>query len=592
MSQPAELLARFPALKISSWPKPLQLGAAAAAIAIIAVLLLWSRAPDYRTLFSNLEDRDGGAIVTALTQMNVPYKFSDNGTAIQVPADRVYDTRLKLAEQGLPRGGKVGFELLDQTRFGASQFTEQITYQRALEGELVSSIEAVHSVQSARVHLAIPRESLFVRERQAPTASVLLTLYPGRMLSEAQVSAITWLVSSSVPNLTADKVSVVDQNGRLLTAPTGEAGADGSRRGLVSDIEQRAVQRILTLLTPLVGPGNVRAQASADVDFAQREQTSEVYRPNQKPGEAAVRSEQTSSSLQNSVLPPEGIPGALTNQPPVNATAPIVTAPAPAPAPAANRNAANRNAAGNRNAANRNAANPNPAQAANAGNAAASANTAQNAVTTVQPGHAAPVGTGNARNDATINYEVDRTISHTKNPTGTLQRLSVAVVVNYRNNDGKLEPLPPEEIANLNELVKQAMGYSLERGDTLSVINSPFSEETLTAPPVWKNPEYLAYAMQLGQYLLIALALLFVWRSILKPLIQGAVVSKTDNAAQTAAETAQMEINREQAAAAQRRASEMTRYEENLNTARTMAQKDPRAVAMVLRSWMEKNGKR
>src|SRR5690606_23800521 len=189
-------------------------------------------------------------------------------------------------------------------------------------------------VQMARVHLAIPRESLFVRERQAPTASVLLSLYAGRSLTPAQVSAITWLVSSSVPNLSADKVSVVDQHGRLLTQLTGEAGIEGTQRNFVNDIEQRTVQRIMALLSPLVGPGNVHAQASADVDFSQREQTSEAYRPNQSPGEAAIRSAQTSESEQHVLTPPQGIPGALTNQPPGGVVAPITVAPAPAPAQA------------------------------------------------------------------------------------------------------------------------------------------------------------------------------------------------------------------------------------------------------------------
>ncbi|HEY9279308.1 MAG TPA: flagellar basal-body MS-ring/collar protein FliF [Eoetvoesiella sp.] len=561
MSLQAGLLARFPALsKLTNLPKPIQLGLAAAAVAIIVVLLLSSRAPDYRVLFSNLEDRDGGAIVTALTQMNVPYKFSENGTALMVPADRVHETRLQLAEQGLPRGGDVGFELLDNTRFGASQFTEQVTYQRALEGELVSSIEAVHSVQKARVHLAIPRETLFVRERQAPTASVLLTLYPGRTLSSSQVSAITWLVSSSVPNLNAENVSVVDQNGRLLTAPSGEAGADGTQRSFVNDIEQRTVQRILTLVSPLVGAGNVRAQATADVDFSLREQTSEVYRPNQKPGEAAVRSEQTSNSEQYQVLPPEGVPGALTNQPPANATAPIVT---PAPAAGAVPNAA-------ANAANQANAGPNVTATTNPLNAPA---------WTKQP--------GNSRHDATINYEVDRTISHIKDPTGKLRRLSVAVVVNYqRDRDGELAPLPAAELDKLNELVKDAMGFSQERGDTLTVINSEFNEASAETLPVWKNPEYQALALALGKYLLIALAVFLVWRKIVRPLVQSAVQANTQAMPAPAAVDDSTEKQKE--AEALKRAASMSRYEDNLNTARTMAQKDPRAVAMVLRTWMEK----
>ncbi|HWK59892.1 MAG TPA: flagellar basal-body MS-ring/collar protein FliF [Eoetvoesiella sp.] len=566
MSQQEALLARFPALsKLSSLPKPVLIGAGAALAAIVIVLALWSRSPDYGVLFSNLEDRDGGTIVAALTQMNVPYKLSESGSAILVPKDRVHEVRLQLAGQGLPRGSGVGFELMDNTRFGASQFTEQVTYQRALEGELASTIQAVHAVKSARVHLAIPRESLFVRDRQAPTASVLLTLQGGRTLSAGQVSAITWLVSSSVPNLSADNVSIIDQNGRLLTSPSGEAGVDGTQRSYINDVEQRTVQRILTLLTPLVGPGNVRAQASADVDFSQREQTSETYRPNQKPGEAAVRSEQTSSSEQSRTQPPEGIPGALTNQPPANATAPIVTAPA--------RTAGRPGAANTRQAP---AATP-PAQTTqSSGNAGATQNT----------------GPTSSQHNATINYEVDRTINHVKDPMGKLRRLSVAVVVNYMpSGDGKFVPLPEEELAKLQGLVKDAMGYSAERGDTVTVVNSPFSDNSAVNPPVWKDPEYQAIAMQLAQYLFIIIALYIVWIKIVKPLMRSVSQASAAKLAATAGLRDAEAAAAAAAAAAAKRASEISRYEDNLSVARDLAEKDPRAVAMVLRSWMEKHGK-
>ena len=216
---------------------------------------MWSREPDYKVLFSNLQDRDGGAIVTALTQMNVPHRFNETGTALLVPADKVFNTRMQLASQGLPRGGAAGFELLDTPRFGASQFAEQVSYQRALEGELARSIEALNPVQTARVHLAIPRQSLFVRERQAPTASVLLNVYAGRSLSDAQVSAIAWLLSSSVPELKDENVSVVDQTGRLLSSPGGDGrGIDADQTRHIRDLEQRTVERIIAILTPLVGP--------------------------------------------------------------------------------------------------------------------------------------------------------------------------------------------------------------------------------------------------------------------------------------------------------------------------------------------------
>ncbi|UYY88466.1 flagellar basal-body MS-ring/collar protein FliF [Alcaligenes sp. SMD-FA] len=570
MSQTAQLLNKLPGYDtLRTLPKVVLIGLGAALIALIVALLLWSRGPAYQVLFSNLDDRDGGAIVSALGQMNVPYQFNSNGTAILVPQDRVHDVRMQMASQGLPRSGNAGFELLDQSRFGASQFTEQVTYQRALEGELANSIKAVHAVKEARVHLAMPRETLFVRDRQSPTASVVLSLYPGRDLSEGQVSAISWLISSSVPNLQADKVSIIDQNGRLLTAPTGEMGADNQQRNFVNDIEYRAVQRILTLLTPLVGAGNVRAQVTAEVDFSRREHTSEVYKPNQLPGQAAVRSQQTSSSLQRNPQQPQGVPGALSNQAPNNAVANLVNPPA-APnqpqAPAADpANAATQTA----NAANATAAGTDPSLVS----LAEQARLLQN--------------TGNARNDSTVNYEVDRTISHVKGPLGQLNRLSVAVVVNYRDTDKDKQPLDQAELDKISDLVKQAVGYSAERGDSLSVVNGQFNEQGDIDTPFWKNPEYRELAMELVKYLVFAFILFMAWRIVINPIIQGLIQAKA--VADARVERQKEESAREQAA--EQRAAEMSRYEENLNTARTMAHDDPRAVAMVLRSWLNKDEK-
>lgn len=573
MSQTAQLLNKLPGYDtLRALPKVALIGLGAALIALIVALLLWSRGPSYQVLFSNLDDRDGGAIVSALGQMNVPYQFNSNGTAILVPQDRVHDVRMQMASQGLPRSGNAGFELLDQSRFGASQFTEQVTYQRALEGELANSIKAVHAVKEARVHLAMPRETLFVRDRQSPTASVVLSLYPGRDLSEGQVSAISWLISSSVPNLHADKVSIIDQNGRLLTAPTGEMGADNQQRNFVNDIEYRAVQRILTLLNPLVGAGNVRAQVTAEVDFSRREQTSEVYKPNQQPGQAAVRSQQTSSSLQRNPQQPQGVPGALSNQAPNNATANLVNPPAAPNQPQAPAAPATDPA----NAA---------AQTANATNATA-AGTDPSLVSLAEQARLLQ-NTGNARNDSTVNYEVDRTISHVKGPLGQLSRLSVAVVVNYRNTDKEQQPLEQEELDKISDLVKQAVGYSADRGDSLSVVNGQFNEQGDIDTPFWKNPEYRELAMELIKYLVFAFILFMAWRIVINPIIQGLIQAKA--VADARVERQKEESAREQAA--EQRAAEMSRYEENLNTARTMAHDDPRAVAMVLRSWLNKDEK-
>lgn len=558
MSQASSTINRVPGLDfLRNLPRTAQIAGAAGVVALVLVAALWSRAPDYNVLFSNLDDRDGGAIVTALGQMNVPYQFSDNGSAILIPKDRVHEVRMQLAGQGLPRGGNVGFELLDQARFGASQFTEQITYQRALEGELASSIGAVHAVQDARVHLAIPRETLFVRDRQAPTASVLLTLYAGRTLSESQVSAIQWLVSSSVPSLSADNVSVVDQNGRLLTAPSGQAGANSAQRDFTTDIEHRAVQRIMTLLNPLLGTGNVRAQVSADIDFSAREQTSEVYRPNQKPGEAAVRSEQSSVALNNTPTNAEGVPGALTNQPPINPVAPIVNENATAPAPATE-------------------------------NQAPAAPTELDSRLSQLEAQAKLISpSGNARTDVTTNYEVDRTISHVKGAVGELKRLSIAVVINHRYIDKEYHALSDEELESIRSLVMQAVGYSAERGDSISVVNSRFSEPEDHSVPFWKNNTYIETAMTLFKYLVIAILFFAFWRIVINPIIQGLIQARLQ--AQTMRLEAEESIERQKVA--KERAAEINRYEDNIGTARLMAEKDPRAVAMVLRAWMNKEDK-
>ncbi|QCS66343.1 flagellar basal body M-ring protein FliF [Achromobacter denitrificans] len=552
----SSLLAKFPVLeKVRALPKPVLLGAAAAVVAAIVAVAMWSSEPNYKVLFSNLDDRDGGAIVTALGTMNVPYRYNDTGTALLVPAERVYDTRLQLASQGLPRGGSVGFELMDNARFGASQFAEQINYQRGLEGELARSIEAMHTVQHARVHLAMPRQSLFVRERQAPTASVLLNVYPGRSLSDAQVSAISWLVASSVPELTAENVSIVDQNGRLLSAPLGEGrGMDADQMRFVREMEQRTVERILTILNPLVGPGNVHAQASADVDFSRREETSEVYRPNQEPGQAAVRSQQTSDSTQRGVNPAQGVPGALSNQAPTNAQAPIANPPQPQP--------------------------PRPGQPQQPANAQQQQQQQQQ-----QTGTQAATGNLNERRDATTNYEVDRTISHIKQPVGTLKRLSVAVVVNYiRDKDGEPQALPPEELNKLTNLVREAMGYSDTRGDSLNLVNSQFNDGPPPVP-VWRDPEMISLFKTILAWLVGGVLALWLYR-ILRRTVGDYLYPPVDP---EQAEADRLEAAREAQEAA--RAKEVDRYQDNLERARTMASKDPRAVAMVLRTWMNKDEK-
>ena len=277
----------------------LRLGAVAALVVIgLVAAVMFNRQPDYKVLFSNLSDKDGGAIVAQLTTLNVPYQYAEGGGAILIPADRVHDVRLKLATQGLPKGSVTGFELMETSRFGITQFQERLNFQRGLEGELTRSIQALASVQNARVHLALPNQNGFFREQQKPSASVLVTLHPGRFLDRAQIAGIVHLVASSVPELQPSAVSILDDTGKLLSqSPDGSGNAvDVQKLMYTQQIEQQYTRRILDILEPVVGKDNVRAQVTAEMDFSQTESTSEQHRPNQGADTGAIRSQQVVES--------------------------------------------------------------------------------------------------------------------------------------------------------------------------------------------------------------------------------------------------------------------------------------------------------
>ena len=511
----------------------------AAVVAVMAGVWMWGQQPDYRVLFSNFSDRDGGAIVAELEKMNVPYKYAEGGGAVLVPADRVHDARLKLASQGLPKGGNVGFELMENQKLGASQFIERVNFQRAMEGELARSIESVSSVQAARVHLAMPKDSIFVSEQRSPTASVLLNLHPGRILDTQQVSAIVHLVASSVPDLPPKNVTIVDQNGNLLSE-TGKAaslnGMDPSQIKYVQDLQQNVVRRIESIITPMVGPRNVQAEATADVDFSRSEQAVESYKPNQTPDAMAIRSQQTSESL-NGAAGAGGVPGALSNQPPAPATAPIVA----------------------------------PAQGA--------------------PAAAGDTASTNTRKDATVNYEVDKTIQYVQQSSGGLKRLSVAVVVNYKKTTDKagkvsMKPLTEAELTQITNLVKEAMGFNEVRGDTVKVVNTPFAtpeREVIPELPLWKQPGNIQLAMTIGKYLLMALALLILYLKMLKPLMK--------KIAETPALPAPSEIDPQFAADGPMIALPPGQrgYQDNLLRAQKLASEDPRVVANIVKTWVSSN---
>ncbi len=526
----------------------LMMGAAATIVALMAAVWFWGQKPEYRVLFANYSDRDGGAIVAALQQMNVPYEVAEGGGAILVPALQVHDVRLKLASQGLPKGGGVGFELMENQKLGISQFLEQVNFQRALEGELARTIQALANVQAARVHLAMPKATVFLRDQQKPTASVLLNLHPGRSLEAQQVSAIVHLVASSVPELPVNNVTVVDQSGNLLSdtsKPRGANQLDPTQLKYVDELQQSIARRIESIITPIVGAANVRAEVSAEIDFSTSEQAAETYKPNQAPDSTVIRSQRSSETQSTGSASASGVPGALSNQPPPPASAPITKPPA----------GANANANGT--------AGPGGASTAAA---------------------AAPAG--NRSSDSTINYEVDKTLKITQQPMGGVKRLSVAVVVNHKQEagkDGKLRPraLTDEEKAAVTDLVKEAMGYNKERGDTLNVVNSAFAPATTEAidePPLWKQPANIALAREIGRYLLIAAVIAWLYFSQLKPVL-ARLRAPAPSPAPGFAEPLPGEPPALSAKASAGRLSD-------LDSARQVARDDPRMVANVVKNWV------
>ena len=556
-ASPPSLIQRFAGLDRSV---RVRLGLALALlVGGIVAAVFFSRQPDYRVLFTNLNDKDGGAIVAQLTTMNVPSKYTDGGGAFMVPADRVYDVRLRLATLGLPKGSVSGFELMDTSRFGVTQFQERLNFQRGLEGELTRSIQALSSVQSARVHLALPNQNGFFREQQKPSASVLVTLYPGRFLDRTQLAGIVHLVSSSVPDMAPSAVSVLDDTGKLLSqSPDGASGAgvDAQQLNYVKQIEQDYTRRIMDILEPVVGKNNVKAQVTADVDFSQTESTSEQHRPNQTPDSGAVRSQQTLESTgQQTPQPPTGVPGATTNQPPQPSTAPI------------------------------NGANPAPTAA----------------------GQGAQAATPSKR-ESIINYEVDKTTRVTRGSTGTIKRVSAAVVVNYQppaenGKDGKPvdnKALTAQQIEQMTALVRETIGFNKDRGDSVNLMNTPFLVDATpkTDLPLWRQPEMIELAKSLGWPVGLSLFAAIVLLGLVRPAIRGMKAPK-DAAELTpvqlqaqggqldALESEQLERPALPApGVAKQEDLPPTPEQQRLEDARSLAMSNPMAVANILKTWV------
>ncbi len=551
-SQPPGFVQRVMALPAQ---RKLMLGGGIAAIvAIFVAMMLWGRTGDYRVLYTNLSDKDGGAILAQLQQMQVPYKHADGGAAILVPSDKVHDVRLKLASAGLPKGSVVGFELMENQKFGTTQFQERLNFQRGLEGELTRSIQAISSVQSARVHLALPNQNGFFREQQKASASVVLTLYTGRSLDRGQIAGIVHLVSSSVPEMSPKAVSIVDQTGALLSGPqegVDHAGLDAQQLQYVRQIETNYAQRIRDILEPVVGKENLRAQVTAELDFSQTESTAEEYKPNQGPEAAAtVRSQQTSEQSGSTSATAAGVPGATTNQPPVPATAPINGAPAPLQAAQVNGSAQT-----------------------------------------------------NGRREAVTNYEVDKTVRVTRSATGNIKRLNAAVVLNHRTlTDAKgkttTQPIPDEELEKLTALVREAIGVDDRRGDSIKVVNTPFQvvKDEPVDTPMWQQPETVDLIRTLAVPGALTLAALIVVFGAIRPAIkaarpvpvdeveQGKLSAVVDDAQELPALPGSgMVLGPDGQPLA---ALEAPGADRRLESARALARGNPQAMANVVRGWM------
>lgn len=520
----------------------------AASIAIGFAVVLWSRAPDYRVLFSNLEFADANQVIEQLRLYSIPYKFEGDGRAVLVPDEYVHQARLKLAAEGFTADKTIGFELLDKDQsLGVSQFMENARYRRGLEGELSRTIASMVAVRNARVHLAIPKETVFVRDQKKTSASVFIELFSGRKLERTQVAAIASLVASSVPSLDVKDVTVVDQRGHLLNSRDENEDIVMASKQLeyTRKVEETLLNRVNSILLPVVGQGRFRAEVSAEVDFTAVEQTDELFNPDLP----SLRSEQTVDENRVGVAASQGVPGALSNQPPGPSAVPEV--------------------------------------AVGGGTAGAA---------TVP---------GSSRKQATRNFELDRSISYTKHQSGKISRISVAVVVddllavNGETGDAARTAWTDNELERLRILVQDAVGYMAARGDSVNVINSPFVPEQPFEDievPIWKEPWIWDIGKQVGAVFFVLLMVFGVLRPILKNLaVNDAALLKKKNEGNTvAAELEGLdggEVSDDRVTFGGRGGDGLLptpneSFEYQLNAVRSMIAEDPARVAQAVKQWI------
>jgi flagellar M-ring protein FliF len=543
-----------PARSIADIPGLKQVGllvGVAAAVAAAIWLVLWSQGQNYTVLYGQLSERESGQVMDALTAAGIEFKLNPSG-AVSVPESKVQEARIRLASQGLPQSDAMGIEMIQkESTLGSSSMMESARYQSVLETELARTIVKVQGVQSARVHLALPKPSVFLRDARKATASVLLQLYPGRRLEPGQVAAIVHLVASSVPELAASDVTLVDQTGALLNSPDENAEQAASTRqfAYTRKLEESYQQRIIELLEPIIGPGRVRATVTADMDFTVTEETRENYDPQK----TAVRSEQTSTEQRRGGDGTEGIPGALSNEPPGTAGAPSLAGAAA------------------------------PAGAAGAAGAAQST--------------AAASGPSSSAQRATRNFEVDRTLSYVKQPVGVLKRLNVGVVLDDWQKvdaDGKVTTTAMSEadIKRFSQLVRESIGIKDDRGDQLNVLNQAFKTGAplgpVEGPPLWETPWITQLAKQIvGAGLVLVVAFL-----VLRPLMKSLTKSVPRlRAGAGGAEAGDPDGDRVSLSGQGGKAIKLApSFEQQIAAARTLVGQDPRRAAQVVKDWVSADG--
>jgi len=536
---PRSLMLASPALKQVGL-----LAGVAAAVAAAVWLVLWSQGQNYSVLYGQLSERESGQVMDALTAAGIEYKLSPSG-AVSVPEAKVQEARIRLASQGLPQSDAMGIEMIQKdSPLGSSSMMESARYQSVLETELARTIMKVQGVQSARVHLALPKASVFLQDAHKATASVMLNLYPGRRLEPGQVAAIVHLVASSVPELSATDVTLVDQAGSLLNSPDENSESAASTRQLeyTHKLEESYQRRIVELLEPLVGAGRVRATVTADLDFTVTEETHENYDPQK----TAVRSEQTSSETRKGGDGAEGIPGALSNQPPGTSGAPVIPGATPTPGSP-------------------------PAAAGQAGAATA-----------------ASTGPSSNSQKSTRNFEVDRTLAYVKQPVGTLKRLSVGVVLDdwqKAGEDGKVttQPMSDADIKRFTQLVRESIGLKDDRGDQLNVMNQTFRGNgplgPVESPPIWEAPWVPSVAKQVVGAGLVLLVAFLILRPLMKSLTKSPRAARDVDGEDRVSLSGQGKPLKLQPS-----------FEQQIAAARTLVGQDPKRAAQVVKDWVATDG--